>query len=136
MTNLIHVFDTDLSDFFKDAYGFRPRHNYKEWWTNEELQEEYDHLSFICKENMKIEKNEQEKALVCFETLIKETIEHGAKDRKTAIRWLIEGEDLDLNHSQDIEHFFWSHGLSWELIDKFKNEIHVHNVVEEHLRKF
>ena len=123
MTDLIHIFDTDLSDFFKDAYGFRPRHNYKEWWTNDELQEEYDHLSTICKENMKIEESEQGKALICFEKLIEETIQYGAKDRKTALRWLIEGEGLDLDFGQDIEHFFWLHGLSWEMIEKLKKEI-------------
>jgi hypothetical protein len=124
MSNLIHISTTDLSDFYKDAHGFRPRH-YKEWWTENELDHEYRHLSDTCKHNMEEEAIQQEHALVRFESLIKTTIEHGAKDRQTAIRWLIEGEDLDLNFSQDVEHFFWLQGISWEMIEKFKKELDI-----------
>ena len=40
MTNLIHISETDLSDFYKDAYGIRPRGVYKEYWTPEDLEAE------------------------------------------------------------------------------------------------
>lgn len=119
MSNLIHFSETDLSDFSKDANGFRDR-SYKEWWTEEELHEEYERLSAICKENMENEAIQEKEALVKFESLIQKTIDNGAGDRETAIRWLIQGEDLDINYSQNVEHFFWLHGLSLEKIDEFK----------------
>ena len=51
MENLIHFSDTMLSDMFKDANNFRPRH-YKEYWTESELEEEYNYqypVSSICR---------------------------------------------------------------------------------------
>ena len=113
MTDLIHVSKTDLSDFFKDANGFRPRGIYKEWWTEAELEEEYKHLSKLCEENRIIDEAREDEALVSFNKLVNESISLGAGNRETAIRWLVEGEGLDFN-SYDLEYFFWGHGLSWE----------------------
>ena len=126
MTEKIHIWKTGLSDFHKDAYGFRPRDHYQEWWTQEELDAEYDRLSAICEENRVREEYQQAQALVDFEKDIKNTIALGASDRQTAIRWLIEAEGLDLNFSQDVEHFFWLNNLPWEKIDEFKKEFDIH----------
>jgi hypothetical protein len=114
MSALIHISDTDLSDFFKDAYGFRPRSHYKEWWTQHELDAEYHHLSEVCRENRIREEAAEAQALIDFNKLIDETISFGASDRETAIRWLVDGENLTLTE-YDLEYFFWGHGLSYEL---------------------
>jgi nitrogen regulatory protein PII-like uncharacterized protein len=114
---LIHFSETDLSDFYKDAHGFRPR-NYKEWWTKEELEAEYNYLSKVCEDNMKREAIAEAEALVKFEKLVEETINHGAGDRETAIRWLVQGEGLELNIS-DLQYFFWGHGLSYEIQNEY-----------------
>jgi hypothetical protein len=113
MTELIHIHETDLSDLYKEANGFRPRH-YKEWWTPEELKAEYDHLFAVCHDNDLIEKERESEALVEFETLVRKTIELGAADKKTAIRWLVDGEDLEMT-KYDLKYFFWGHGLSYEI---------------------
>jgi hypothetical protein len=120
--NLIHIFDTLLSDFHKDAFGFRPTH-YQVWWTEEELQAEYDRLDEICQVNMAEEKIRNDAEQVRFEELIQETINHGAGDRKTALRWLIQGEGLNIEYRQDVEHFFWMQGIGWENSDTYKSEI-------------
>ena len=120
---LTHIGYTDISDYFKDAYGFRPRGVYKEWWTEAELEAEYVKLSAVCKENMEEQALLQKEALVRFDKLLKRTIKLGAGDRKTAIRWLIEGEDLDINFGQDVDHFFWLHDLSWDAIEILKKEL-------------
>ena len=122
MTELIHVSKTDLSDFHKDAYGFRPRGIYKEWWTKEELEAEYDRLGRVCDDNAKAEAVAEAEALVKFESLVAETVAHGAKDRETAIRWLVDGEGLEF-HEYDLEYFFWGHGLSYELQRKWAKEL-------------
>lgn len=120
MTEKIHIWDTGLSDFHKDAYGFRPRGHYQEWWTQEELDAEYDRLSALCEENRVREEAQEKQALVEFEELIKETIANGAADRQTAIRWLMQAEGVNVNSSQDVEYFFWLNNLGWEKIDEFK----------------
>jgi len=114
MENMIHIHDTDLSDLLKDANGFRPRGIYKEWWTKEELEAEYKHLGDVCDSNSKAETIAESKALLDFNKLITETIELGASDRETAIKWLVDGENLEW-HTQDLQYFFWGHGLSYEL---------------------
>ena len=117
---LIHIWNTDLSDFHKDAFGVRPRH-YKEWWTQEELDDEYDYLSKVCDDNAKREAIREAEALVKFEKLIEDTISHGAGDGETAIRWLVQGEGLELNEA-DLQYFFWGHGLSYELQNEWSKK--------------
>jgi len=113
MENLIHINDTCLSDLYKDAYGVRPRH-YKELWSNEELEAEYEHLSKVCDANTIEEQEREDMALRKFEVLIADIIKMGAGDRETAIRWLVEGDGFELC-VYDLEYFFWSYGLSYEI---------------------
>ncbi len=119
---LIHINDTDLSDFFKDANGFRPRSIYKEWWTKDELEEEYSRLGAVCEENRVMDEAREHQALLDFNKLIEETIAHGAADRETAIKWLVDGEGLEF-HTYDLEYFFWGHGLSYELQKQYTKKL-------------
>jgi hypothetical protein len=111
MTKMINIYEeyTDLSDLYKEAHGVRPRH-YKALWTEEELEAEYKHLSAIAEENFKEEEKREAQALVEFEKLLQDTIDLGAGDRETAMRWLIEGSG-----EYDLGYFFWEHGLSYEI---------------------
>lgn len=113
MTNLIHFSKTDLSDFSKEANGFRCR-TYKEWWTKEELEEEYHHLGAICEENRIRDEARNHQAMLDFNKVVEETIANGAGDKDTAIRWLVQAEGLELNSKYDLEYFFWGYGLSYE----------------------
>jgi hypothetical protein len=121
MTELIHFSETDLSDFSKDAYGFRCR-TYKEWWSKDELEAEYKRLSAICEDNYLADTKRESEALVQFEILIKRTINYGAADRETAIKWLVQGEGLEFNE-YDLQYFFWGHGLSYEIQNKWAKEL-------------
>jgi hypothetical protein len=119
---MINFSDTHLSDAFKDVNGFRP-HHYKEWWTEADLEAEYDRLQVECKAVMLREEAAHKDALVRFDALIQETIGHGAADRETAIRWLLQADSIDINNRQDVEHFFWTHGLSFEKIDDYVKKV-------------
>ena len=59
---MVHVSDACLSDYYKDAHGFRPRH-YKLWWSYDELDAEIEYLSKVAEENYKAECAREEKAL-------------------------------------------------------------------------
>ncbi len=122
MENMIHFSDTHLSDLFKDVHGFRPRHM-AEWWTPADLEAEYDRLQAELKVVMDNEKKAQEEALVRFDELIQETINYGAADRETAIRWLMDAEGVDIAYKQEVEHFFWKYGLSWEIISEYTQKV-------------
>ena len=121
---MIHIQETDLSDFYKDAYGVRPRH-FKEWWTQKELDAEYEYLSKVCEDNMICESHREAEALVNFENLITRTIAYGAGDRKTAIRWLVQGENLEMTE-YDLQYFFWGHGLSYEIQNEWARQLTTH----------
>ena len=52
-----------------------------------------------AKEALAREKEEQQLAIAEFEHRVMETIRHGAGDRKTAIRWIVDGLDVDGDYS-------------------------------------
>ena len=90
------------SDFYKDAYGVRPRGiNYHEF-TLEELEADFNSFSKVCKENARIEKEANERAIADFEAKVQTLINMGANDRKTALRWIVESyEAHDLYYGAD-----------------------------------
>lgn len=118
----IHVSESCLSDFYKDAYGIRPRGYYKEWWSREELDAEISHLCEVTRQNEAREAVHEAAMLVEFENRISEVIKLGAENRKTAIRWLMDAENVDFDNYQDIEHFFWKQNIGWQAIKKFTDQ--------------
>ena len=75
------------SDMYKDAHGVRP-HNDVSNWTLADFEKEFEYLGRVIKEDMEREEAEQERAINDFEARVRATIEAGAKDRATAIRWI------------------------------------------------
>ena len=106
------TFDYDLySDLHKDAYGFRPRHCrfYDEATTDEERQELWD---WACRDldiAIEQEKQAKERAEAEFKALVQKTIELGARDEETALRWLTSDETF--YSGQDVEHWVWDKGI-------------------------
>ena len=82
-------------DFYKEAYGFRPRHLDTSEWTLEDFDREFALLATVCEQN-RIEREAAEaQAIVRFEARITDLIQSGAKDRETAMRWIHEAEGTD-----------------------------------------
>ena len=118
--DIIHVGDTLLSDAFKDAYGFRPRGILPEWFTSEQLEDEYDSLERTSNENF----NEQIKwdleAQKEFEEGITRTIEVGAGDRKTALRWMFPAFHCD---HFDPGYALYEIGIGYGISDMYIEEL-------------
>lgn len=95
-----------ISDEHKSAYGFRPRGQYDDW-SVEDLRAELDRLNEYANEVYEQEQKQEELCADKFEVLLADTIASGAKDRATALRWLVEAADV----GYDMEHFVWSHGF-------------------------
>ena len=82
------------SDFFKEAYGFRPRLDTSSW-TLEDFDMAFEELSEVCKENAAIREAAETKAIEHLENRIKSLLRIGAKNRAMAIRWIAEAEECD-----------------------------------------
>ena len=81
------------SDFYKDAYGFRPRGvNYHEF-TLAELEADFASFGEVCEENDRQEKLANDYAIQQFEKRVQSVIDMGAGDRKTALRWILDSYD-------------------------------------------
>ena len=98
-----------ISDAHKDAYGFRPRgFNYAEW-SMADLEAEADRLSEAVTRAIEANELEENRAVEAFEQSVQNTIEMGAGNRVTALRWLTDAE-IFYSH-QCVESFVWSHGI-------------------------
>jgi hypothetical protein len=82
----------EYSDFYKDAYGYRPRLDTSSW-TVEEFEVVFEELGKVCKANALARKEEEAYKARKLETRISELLTMGAKDRSMAIRWISEAED-------------------------------------------
>lgn len=97
-----------ISDASKEAQGFRFRVDVS-GMTFAELEAECDYWSNQAAIAIEEEKEAEAFAVEEFKALVARTIELGAKDEETALRWL--AEDERFYHSQDVEHFVWSYGI-------------------------
>jgi len=104
------------SDFHKDAYGFRPRTINVYALTTEELDADFDRFERVCAENRLEELAAEAEADNKFKTLIANTIQMGAGDEVTALRWIAEGEVEQYGY--DYEHFLWNQGILYSTYGK------------------
>lgn len=106
-----------VSDLHKDAFGCRPGQS---WWygwthaTDEQKQSEWDSLVGAMVRSENYRKEEEAYAITKFEVQVTATIEAGAGDRKTALRWLFEAADC----FGDWEHFEYQNGLPFDYLNK------------------
>lgn len=106
------TFEYDLfSDLHKDAYGFRPRYHsfYDESTTDEERQVIWDDTIVALEQAMAAEAEHKARCLRDFEALVQKTIELGARDEETALRWLTSDEEF--YSGQCVEHWVWDKGI-------------------------
>ena len=95
-----------MSDMHKDAYGFRPRHINYDVFTDAELDAECDSYQEVIISNQDLEAKQLAEDLKAFDELINKTIELGAGNRKTALRWIVDGAN-----DFDAEAIVWNMGI-------------------------
>lgn len=109
--------ENTVSDLHKDAYGFRPSAYWWEIWsesTDEQKQGTWDDLIDQLNYSMEQEKQAQARAIDRFEHLVAKTIEHGAANRETALRWIMDASDC----RGDWDYLCWQHGLPYGFFNK------------------
>jgi len=77
-------------DFYKDVHGVRPRWMNYDAMTEQELEQELESLSKQAEVVFAEEKKAEEEATANFEQHVTNTICMGAKDRATALRWIMD----------------------------------------------
>lgn len=105
-----------ISDGYKDAYGFRPRHYNWDAMSTAELTELADEISDAVCAEIKREEAAQKVAIEKFEVLVADTIAMGAGDRATAIRWICDGID----HNGDLGYVCYELGLPYSFESTLK----------------
>ena len=103
--------DDTYSDLYKDVYGFRPRGAYESWqrMSEEEKQAEWDYLCGLLDQVMAEQQEEEAAAIVKFEKLVTDTINHGAGNRETALRWIMDASGCN----GDWEYLCYQHNIPY-----------------------
>jgi hypothetical protein len=101
-------------DMYKDAYGVRPRGIDTSSWTAYAFQVEFEHLALTIQAN-EIQRQEAEATAVKnFEQHVINTMCMGARDRETALRWIMEASTAN----GDWEYFCFLNGLPYRYFER------------------
>jgi len=114
----VYTFDSDVvSDLHKDAYGFRPNQIFWHEWnsTNDDgRQHIWDNLLVSLNAEMERERRAEQQAISRFEALVTKTIAAGARNRETALRWIMDSSDCN----SDWKYLCFTHGLPFHYFKK------------------
>ena len=101
-------------DMYKDAHGIRPRGIDTSTWTLEQFQQEFEYLGRIIADNENQRKVFEAEAIAKFEKHVTDTICMGARDRETALRWIMDAS----NANGDWEYLCYDLGLPYHYFRK------------------
>ena len=96
-------------DMYKDAYGVRPRGISTVGWTLEDYQSEFAILGEVIDREERQRLEAESEAARKFEQHVTNTMCMGARDRKTALRWIMQASDA----GGDWEYFCFLNGLPY-----------------------
>ena len=101
-------------DMYKDAWGVRPRGIDTSNWTIEDFDAEFESLQKTINANFEQEQAQQAEAVKKFEQHVTNTICMGARDRETALRWIMDAS----NANGDWEFLCYDLGLPYGYFKK------------------
>ena len=103
-------------DMYKDAYGVRPRGVDTSAWSESDFMAEFDTLAKIIEAEYIARKEAEAIAVQKFEQHVTNTICMGARDRETALRWIMDASTAN----GDWEYFCFLSGLPYGYFNKEK----------------
>lgn len=96
-------------DFYKEVYNVRPRWIDFDACTEADLEQMLDSLDAQAKVEFARQAAAEQAAVDAFEKTVTQAIALGARDRETALRWLMEGSACN----GDWDFLAWEHGLPY-----------------------
>jgi len=101
-------------DMYKDAHGVRPRGIDTSTWTLQDFQLEFASLEAVIVREEAQRKVAEKEAVDKFEQHVTNTICMGARDRETALRWIMDAS----NANGDWEYLCYDLGLPYQYFRK------------------
>ena len=101
-------------DMYKDAHGIRPRGIDTSTWTLAEFQAEFADLGQVINREEAQRKVAEKQAIEKFEKHVTDTICMGARNRETALRWIMDAS----NANGDWEYLCYDLGLPYHYFRK------------------
>ena len=101
-------------DMYKDAYGVRPRGVNTSSWTLADFEQEFASLGSVIQREEADRKVAEDEAIEKFEQHVLNTICMGARDRETALKWIMDAS----NANGDWEYFCFTQGLPYNYFRK------------------
>ena len=125
---MTYTFDEAIvSDLHKDTYGFRPGEYFWDRWnsgSDDKKQEMWDDLCRSLDQTLAAEKAAYDAAKSEYEARLAEYISIGAKDRATAIRWLVQSLELtETDKWYGAEYICYTLGLPNSMQSEFKGVV-------------
>jgi len=119
-----YTFSNELiSDLHKDAWGHRPRQSFYALWdlyTDDKKQSVWDGLVDDMVANDQAEaKAKKENASKLF-LRIKETCKLGASNYRTAIRWILDADNIEHDFAYEGGQLVWEYNLAYRHKKLFK----------------
>lgn len=108
-----------IFDLYKSAHGVKPRFLRHEEMSMQEVKDFLRDVADDCEQQMELEQAQQAEALSELEASIKSIMEVCRCDRYQAMTYLMDAEQDEF---MDLEHFFWSQGLSFSDVDRLTAE--------------
>ena len=112
-----YTFDSDIvSDLYKEAFGRRPSDIFWSEWidaTDAEKQGIWERLMRHAECAANEERVREQEAIVAFERHVINTILMGARDRETALRWIMDASVCN----GDWEFLCYTHGLPYKYLN-------------------
>jgi hypothetical protein len=101
-------------DMYKDAYGVRPRGIDTSTWTLADFENEFASLGAVIEQEEIARRAAEAEAVAKFEQHVINTMCMGARDRETALRWIMDAS----NANGDWEYLCWDLGLPYHYFRK------------------
>jgi hypothetical protein len=96
-------------DMYKDAHGVRPRGIDTSTWTLEDFHTEFEYLGRVIEQEEAQRLTAEAEAVKKFEQHVINTICMGARDRETALKWIMQAS----NANGDWEYLCYDLGLPY-----------------------
>lgn len=127
----LYLDQATYSDLYKEVHGYRPRFDTTHW-TREDWKNELDQLHREAEIEFDLEAQRAADAVDYFEARLEQTIESGAGDRATALRWMWQAENDVAYSRQDLEGFAYNWGILFtdvgkQVVDELEQVVEYHN---------
>ena len=100
-----------ISDFHKDARGFRPSLARYEGLSEDQLTAEIQWLAREVEEELERQEAANLANVRAVQATVAINILSGAGNTRDGIRWMIEATEEEFSHPQDVEGYVWSLGI-------------------------